>query len=97
MCQPPLRCFNQQNDEEKQKESTTIRVAYLSLVGNICFILGFLFDSWKYNLMILEIESLFSYQRPILLDSWRDNITNLAIKVFLFLSEPILLYLGLLS
>ena len=37
----------------------TIRVAYLSLMGSLCFILGFLFDSWKDNLVILAIKSLF--------------------------------------
>ena len=42
--------------------------------------LGFLLDSWKDNLVILPIESLFPYERPILLDFWRDNIMNLVIK-----------------
>ena len=58
----------------------TVRVAYLSLVGSFCFILRFLLDSWKDNLVILAIESLFPYERLILLDSCRNNITNLVIK-----------------
>ena len=51
----PLGCLSQQNDEEEEKGSTTVRVAYLSLVGSFCFILGFLLDSWKDNLVILAI------------------------------------------
>ena len=58
-----------------------IRIAYLPLVGSLCFILGFLPESWKDNLLILAIESLFPYQKLILLDFWRDNIMNLVIKV----------------
>ena len=91
MCQSPLRCLSQQNDGEEGKESTTVRVAYLSLVGSLCFILEFLHDSWKDNLVILAIEYLFPYQRPILLDFWRDNITNLVIKFVFPYQRPILL------
>ena len=81
----------------KNKEgSTIIRVAYISLVGSIYFILRFLIDSCKDNLMILAIESHFPYPRPVLLNSWKHNITNLAIKFFFPYQRPILLYLGLL-
>ena len=73
-----------------------VRIAYLSLVGNLCFILGFLFDSWEDNLVILVIDTLFPYQKPILLDFWRDNTTNLAIKFVFPYQRPILSYLGLL-
>ena len=66
-------------DGEEEEGSSIVRVAYLSLVGSLCFIFGFLFDSWKDNLVILVIEYFFPYQRPILLDFWRDNITNLVI------------------
>ena len=96
MCRPPLRCLSQQKNGEEEEGSTIVRVAYLSLVGSFCFILGFLLDSWKDNLVILAIESLFPYQGPILLDSWRDNITNLVIKFVFPYQRPILPYLGLL-
>ena len=63
-----------------KKKVFVVRIAYLSLVGSLCFILEFLHDSWKVNLVNLAIESPFPYQRPILLDFWRDNIMNLVIK-----------------
>ena len=63
-----------------KRKICVVRIAYLPLVGNFCFILGFLLDSWKDNLLIFVIEFLFPYQRLILLDFWRDNITNLVIK-----------------
>ena len=56
------------------------------------FLLGFLLDAWKDNFVILAIESLFPYQRPIILDFWRDNITNLAIKFFFPYQRSILPY-----
>ena len=66
--------------EKMKKKVCAIKIAYLSLVGSFCFILEFLPNSWKDNLVILAIESLFPYQIPILLDFLRDNITNLVIK-----------------
>ena len=53
-------------------------------------------DSWKDNFVILAIEYLFPYQKPILLDFLKDNITNLAIKFVFPYQTPILPYLGLL-
>ena len=75
-----------------KKKVYAVRIAYFSLVGSFCFILGFLLDSWKDNLVILAIESLFPYQRPILLDFWRDNIMNLVIKFVFPYQIPILPY-----
>ena len=78
-----------------KKEVCAVRIAYLSLVGIFCFILEFLLDSWKDNLVTLAIESFFPYQRPIILDFWRDNITNLVIKFvffFFFYQRPVLPY-----
>ena len=57
-----------------------IRVAYLFLVRSLCFIFEFPLDSWKDNLVILVVEILLPYQRPIMLDFWRDNVTNLMIR-----------------
>ena len=82
---------------EKMKKKVCVDgIAYLSLVGSFCFILEFLFDSWKDNLVILAIESLIPYQKPILLDLLRDNITNLVIKFVFPYQRSILSYLGLL-
>ena len=75
-----------------KKKVCAVRIAYLSLRGNLCFILGFLLDFWKANLVILAIESVIPYQRPILLYFWRDNITNLAIKFFFPYQRSILPY-----
>ena len=80
MCLPPLRCLSQQKDGEEEEGSLTVRIAYISLVGSLSFILKFSFDLRKDNLVILMTKSLFPYLRPILLDFWRDNITNLTIK-----------------
>ena len=79
-----------------KKKVCAVGIAYLSLMGSFCFILEFLLDSWKDNLVILVIESLLPYQRPILLDFLRDNITNLVIKFVFPYQRPILPYLGLL-
>ena len=43
---------------EKKKEVGQLGFSYLSLVGSFCFILEFLLDSWKDNLVILVVESL---------------------------------------
>ena len=66
--------------KKKKKEVGQLGFSYLSLMGSFCFILEFLLDSWKDNFVILVVESLIPYHRPILLDFWRDNITNLVIK-----------------
>ena len=95
MCRPPLQYLSQQTNGEEEEGSTIVRVAYLSLMGSFCFILGFLIHCWKDNLVILAIEYLFPYQIPILLDSWRDNIMNLMIKFVFPYQISILPYQGL--
>ena len=78
---------------EKMKEKVcAVRIAYLSLIGSLCFIPEFLLNPWKDNLVILAIESLFPYQIPIILDFWRDNIANLVIKFTFPYQTPILPY-----
>ena len=72
-----------------------VRVSYLFLVGNFRFILEFLFDFWKNNLVMSTVESLFPYQRPILPYLLRDTVTDLMIKFGFPYQEPILSYLGL--
>ena len=72
-----------------------VRVSYLFLVGNFRFILEFLFDFWKNNLVMSVIESLIPYERPILPYFLRDNVTDLMIKFGFPYQEPILSYLGL--
>ena len=67
--------------EKMKKKVCAVRIAYLSLVGNLCFILEFFLDSWKDNLVILMIIYIFSYQR-LILDFWRDNITILSSSYF---------------
>ena len=69
--------------EKIKKKVYAVIIAYLSLVESLCFILEFLLNPWKDNLVNLAIESLFPYQIPILLDFWRDNIANLVILLFL--------------
>ena len=49
-------------------------------MGSSCFILQFVFDFRKDNLMILAIIYLFPYQRPILLDFLKDNLMILEKK-----------------
>ena len=72
-----------------------VKVLYLFLVGNFCFILEFLLDFWKDNLVMLVVELLIPYQRPILPYFWRDNVTDLMIKFGFPYQGPILSYLGL--
>ena len=73
-----------------------VRVAYLFLMGNFRFILEFLLDFWKDNLVMSTVESILSYQIPILSYFWRDNVTDLMIKFDFPYQAPILSYLGLL-
>ena len=80
--------------EKMKKKACVVRIVYLSLVGRFCFILEFLFDSWKNNLVISAVESLLP--RPILLDFWKDNIINLVIKFDFPYQISILPYLRLL-
>ena len=37
VCRRPLQCLSQQKDGEEEKGSTTVRVAYLSLVEEFLF------------------------------------------------------------
>ena len=52
--------------EKRKKRVYTDGVAYISLLGNLCFIHEFLLDYKKDNLVILVIRSLFPYQRLVL-------------------------------
>ena len=72
-----------------------VRVSYLFLVENFCFILELFLDFWKYNLVMSTVESLILYQRPILPYFLRDNVTDLMIKFGFPYQRPILSYLGL--
>ena len=51
--------------EKRKNEVSAIRVTYLSLEGSICFMLEFLLDFRKHNLMILVIIYLFPYQELV--------------------------------
>ena len=82
--------------EKVRKKISTVRIAYLFLMGSFPFILEFLLDFWKDNLVMSVIESLIPYKRPILLYFWRDNVIDLMIKFDFPYQGPILPYLGLL-
>ena len=58
MCPLLFRCLSQQKDVEEEKGSLTVRIAYLSLVVSLCFILEFLLGYRKDNFVILVISSL---------------------------------------
>ena len=64
--------------EKIRKPIGVDRIAYLFSVGFFysLFILEFLLDFWKDNPIMLAIEYLLSYQRPILRYFWRDNISD---------------------
>ena len=47
------------------------------------FILEFVFDFRKDNLINLVMRYLFPYQKPILLDFWKDNLMILEIRSLL--------------
>ena len=47
--------------EKSKKEVRAIGIAYLSIGGNLCFILEFLLDFRKDNIVILVIRYLFPY------------------------------------
>ena len=49
-------------EKREKKEDNTFRVAYISLVGSLTFILGFFLDYRKDNLIILVMRSFFPYQ-----------------------------------
>ena len=52
--------------EKRKKGVSVVGVVYLSLVGSLHFILEFLLDYRKDNLVILVIRSFFPYQGLIL-------------------------------
>ena len=52
--------------EKKKKGISAIGVGYLPIVRSLSFILEFLLDYRKYNLVILVIRSFFPYQGLIL-------------------------------
>ena len=62
--------------EKIRKPIGVDRIAYLFSVGGFSFILEFLLDFWKDNPVMLVIESLIPYQRPILHYFYRDNISE---------------------
>ena len=51
------------------------------------FILEFVFDFRKDNLVHLVMRSLFPYQRPILLDFWKDNLAILVIRSIFLIKD----------
>ena len=53
--------------EKRKKGVCTVKIAYLSLVGSLHFILEFLLDYKRDNFVILVIRYLFPYQGLILL------------------------------
>ena len=78
------------------KRDCAVRIAYIFLMESLSFILEFLLDFWKDNLVMSAVESLISYQRPILLYFLRDNVTDLMIKFDFPYKGQNLPYLGLL-
>ena len=60
--------------EKKENEVQQLGLHTFPLLGISCFILEFVFDFGKYNLVILEMTYLFPYLRPILIDFWKDNL-----------------------
>ena len=66
VCRAPLRCLSKQKDGEVEVRSSTIRVAYLSHVGSLPFILELILDYRKDNLVILVIRFFFPYQGLVL-------------------------------
>ena len=78
------------------KPDCAVRIAYLLRVGSFSFILQFILDFWKDNLVMSAVEFLLHYQRLIFLYFWRDNITNLMIKIDFPYKGLFLPYLGLL-
>ena len=71
--------------EKKEQEVPQLGLRTLPSLGSSYFILEFVFDFRKENLVIL-VMSLFPYQRPILLDFWKDNLMILEIN-FLLIKE----------
>ena len=93
-CRMPLRCLSRQKGiEKKGKEVPQLALRTFPLLGSSCFILEFVFDFRKDNLVILVMRSLFPYQRSILLDFWKDNLMILEIN-FLLIKDQLSLVKG---
>ena len=69
--------------EKKEKEVPQLGLCTFPSLGSSCFILEFVFDFRKDNLVILMMRFLFPYQRPIFLDLWKDNLMILELKFLL--------------
>ena len=69
--------------EIKKKKVRQLELHTFPLLGSFCFILEFVFDFRKDDLMILVMRYFFPYQRPILLDFWKDNLKILEINFLL--------------
>ena len=52
--------------EKMEKKAFVVRITDLFLMGSFCFIFEFPLDSWKDNLVISMIKSLFPYQGLII-------------------------------
>ena len=61
-------------------------------MGGLWFIFDFILDFRKYNLVILVIKSLITYQKPILPDCLEDNLIVLVMK-FIFPYQRLILSL----
>ena len=79
--------------EKKGKEVPQLGLCTFPLLGSSCFILEFVFDFRKNNLVILVMRSFFPYQRPILLDFWKYNLMILEIN-FLLIKDKFSLVKG---
>ena len=79
--------------EKKEKEVPQLGLRTFPSLGISYFILEFVFDFRKDNLVILVMRYLFPYQRPILLDFWKDNLKILEIS-FLLIKDQFFLVKG---
>ena len=79
--------------ERKKKEIRQLGLHLFPSLGSSCFILEFVFDFRKDNLVILVMRSFFPNQRPILLDFWKDNFKMLEIN-FLLIKDQFFLVKG---
>ena len=79
--------------EKKEKEVLQLGLCIFPSLGSSCFILEFVFDFRKYNLVILVMRYLFPYQRPILLDFLKENLEILKIS-FLLIKDQFFLVKG---
>ena len=78
---------------KKKNEVRQLGLHTFPLLGSSCFILEFVFDFRKDNLVILVMRSLFPYQIPIILDFWKDNLKILEINFF-FIKDQFFLVKG---